>query len=96
MQQEQETLLIELPANTDFTIHNIPFGVFHLSTEGPEKARCASRVGDFIVDLAALEKDGHLSQADFASLTHTVFDGPTLNPFMDLTRAHWKSVRATI
>merc|ERR1712032_355369 len=67
MQQEQETLLVELPANTDFTIH-----------------------------IAALEKDGHLSQADFASLNHTVFDGPTLNPFMGLTRCHWKSVRATV
>lgn len=48
-------------ADSDFPVENLPYGVFHKSGETPCKARCATRVGDFVVDLAALEKAGLFS-----------------------------------
>ena len=96
MQVEAPQLVVDIPDNTDFTFWNIPFGVFHLKTEEPTQARCASRIGDFVIDLAQLEADGHLASGAFAEVKHQVFNKPTLNHFMDLSRAEWKSVRETL
>lgn len=46
---------ISIDADSDFSIHNIPFGVF--SQQGGEK-RCATRIGDTVVDLRALARKG--------------------------------------
>ena len=48
-------------ADSEFPVENLPYGVFHKSSESVDKARCATRVGDFVVDLAALEKAGLFS-----------------------------------
>lgn len=93
---EIESLAIQIPESTDFTIHNIPFGVFHLKSESPSKARCASRIGDFVIDLAALEADGHLASGAFGEAEGPFFNQRTLNSFMDLSRNEWKSVRETL
>ena len=38
------TPIVPIPSNSDFSIHNIPFGVFsHSST--PNIKKCASRIG---------------------------------------------------
>lgn len=94
--QEESNLAVTVPENSDFSIHNIPFGVFHLTGEDASTARCASRIGDFVIDLAALEADGHLKQGAFGAVEGTFFNQGTLNAFMDLSRAEWKSVRETI
>ena len=39
------------PKNTDFSIHNIPFGIVKSSSKNP---RVASRIGDYAIDLLAL------------------------------------------
>lgn len=52
---------ITYSAETEFPIENLPYGVFHLATETPCKARCATRLGEFVVDLAVLEKAGAFS-----------------------------------
>lgn len=89
--EAENALIIEVSADSDFTIQNIPFGVFHKAGEEPTAARCATRIGDWVIDLAALEADGHIKATDTP-----VFNKPTLNDFMDLSRTHWKAVRHTI
>ncbi len=93
----QAKTLIDIPADSDFSIHNIPFGVFHLKTETPDKARCATALGSHLVDLSWLEAHGHLNGALFgAHLGASYFNQPTLNKFMGLSKKHWEEVRATI
>ena len=46
---------ISIDADSDFSIHNIPFGVF--SQQGGEK-RCATRIGETVVDLRELARKG--------------------------------------
>lgn len=94
--QQESNLAVTVPENSDFSIHNIPFGVFHVTGECPSTARCASRIGDLVIDLAALEADGHLNQGAFGAVEGTFFNQTTLNAFMDLSRAEWKSVRETL
>ena len=88
---------IDIPADSDFSIHNIPFGVFHLKTEAPEKARCATALGNYLIDLSWLESHNLLNRVHFGT-HHGVkyFNEPTLNKFMGLTKKHWDEVRATI
>lgn len=48
---------LELPENTDFSIHNIPFGIVQSESKSP---RVASRLGDYAIDLLALYNLGLL------------------------------------
>lgn len=45
-------------ADCEFPIENLPYGVFHLKGEKPCQARGATKIGSFVVDLAALEQAG--------------------------------------
>lgn len=47
MEAASQTFL-QIPPNTDFSIHNIPFGVFS-TIQKPSDIRCASRIGEFNV-----------------------------------------------
>ena len=46
---------ISIPKDSDFSIHNIPFGI--ISLDGKRK-KVATRVGDQILDLEAVAKLG--------------------------------------
>jgi fumarylacetoacetase len=46
---------IPIDSESDFSIHNIPFGVF--SQQGSDK-RCATRIGETVVDLRELARKG--------------------------------------
>lgn len=48
-----------LPDRGEFSIHNIPFGVVSSPKGQPY---CASRIGDFILDLRRFAQYGHLKQ----------------------------------
>ena len=50
-----DTCLIEVPVDSDFTIYNLPFGVFKLNRDAP---RVGIAIGDFIVDLVKLSGFG--------------------------------------
>merc|ERR1719453_1446646 len=80
---------IEYAADSDFSIHNIPFGVFSTDGKGP---RCGSRIGDVVVDL------GQLNPHFVGSISSNVdvFDEPTLNGFMALGRTAWKETRTAL
>jgi len=44
-------MIIEIPENSDFSIHNIPFGIFSTKDKSP---RVGVAVGEHILDLAAV------------------------------------------
>ncbi len=52
---------LEIPENSDFSIYNIPFGVY--SDEQVQHHLC-TRIGDYIVDLYELSALGYLDDID--------------------------------
>lgn len=81
---------VEIGDHSDFTIHNIPFGVF--SHQG--ETRCGSRLGDFVIDLALLGEDGWFDDLPLGN--GSVFHQATLNPFLEMSKESWTSVRNRI
>ena len=75
-------------AGSDFPLNNLPCGVFSVGDEDP---RCGVAIGDFILDVAALESEGLLTLAD-----QPVFDVPFWNEFMELGAEAWADFRAQV
>jgi len=76
---------IPVPAGSDFTIYNLPYGAFDYRGN----AHLGVAIGERILDLCALAEAGLLSGVcDPALLT-----APTLNPFLAAGRDVWKKVR---
>jgi len=71
------------PFATDFTIQNLPYGVFRKGNEH----RIGVAIGDKVLDCATLADRGLLPE---------FFREPTLNTFMSQSRETWKEVRATL
>ena len=67
---------VEVPANSDFPIQNLPFGVFRVNGNAP---RPGSRIGDMVIDLKSLFVLGYFENLDF---TAEDFDTPSLNALM--------------
>lgn len=81
---------IEVSPQSDFTIHNLPYGIFSRTAEGERQVGVA--IGDWVIDLAALEKHGLLKLSD----QDTYFNQPTLNKFIESGKANWSKVRKTL
>ena len=81
---------INVAAESDFPIQNLPFGVF--STEFNPAPRVGVAIGEFILDLSILEHEG------FIDLAHArgVFAQGSINAFMALGPKLWSSTRARI
>ena len=77
--------------NSDFSIHNIPFGV---AVFNKEYIACATRIGDQVVDLATLYDFGFLEEIE--GLTENVFEAYTLNEFIELGKPVTSAVRLKI
>lgn len=75
-------------ATTDFPLNNLPCGVFSISDE---PARCGVAIGEFILDVSALEAEGLLKLAD-----HPLFDVPFWNEFMEAGPNVWAEFRAQV
>ena len=75
-------------AATDFPLNNLPCGVFSF---GDEDARCGVAIGDFILDVTALEAEGLLTLAE-----HPLFDVPFWNELMDQGAVVWDRFRADV
>ena len=69
-----------------FPIQNLPFGIF----EHRGATRAGVRIGDMVLDLAALQERGY-----FPTLP-PVFNSSTLNKFLSFGRPVWQEVRATV
>ncbi|KYG75644.1 MULTISPECIES: fumarylacetoacetase [Roseivirga] len=81
---------VEVPANSDFSIQNIPFGIFKTDSLGP---RAATAIGTQVLDLMVLEQNGYFEGLD---LPENIFAQPTLNAFMELGKAKTRAVRNKI
>lgn len=78
---------VPLPPLTDFTLANLPYGIFSLPGENP---RAGIALGDLIIDLPALERLGYLQGL---GLPEGIFEQATWNPFIALGALTWKNLR---
>lgn len=79
---------IEVPSGSDFSIHNLPYGIFSTPDTAP---RAGVAIGEYIVDLSVLEQVGLLPIKDTP-----VFNQSTLNEFIAQGPIHWQAVRAAV
>lgn len=87
MQSKTLKSFIHYSKDTHFPIQNIPFGVFYPRLDHTKTPRCATRIGDYAVDLAYFEKRGFFNGPLFTKLKEhgqTIFNHPALNNFMRL------------
>lgn len=82
---------VEYSADSDFSIHNIPFGV---AVFNKEYIGCCTRIGDQVVDLATLYDYGYFEEIE--GLIDNVFEAYTLNEFIELGKPVTNAVRLKI
>lgn len=80
-------MILNIPENSDFSIHNIPFGIFSTQDRSP---RTGVAVGEHILDLAAV------AELDVFEFNTAVFEKETLNDFISLGKLITKKVRRDI
>ena len=80
-------MIIDIPNNSDFSIHNLPFGIFSTADRSP---RAGVAVGEHILDLAAL------AEHDVFDFNTAVFEKDVLNDFISLGKDITKRVRKNI
>ncbi|MDO5768882.1 MAG: fumarylacetoacetase [Psychrobacter sp.] len=88
------TSFIEIEADSDFSIHNLPYGIFSLVRDGADdksQRRAGVAIGDQVLDLALLEAEGLLNLTG-----GPYFNQPTLNDFIDSGRDNWTRARQSI
>lgn len=78
---------VEVPANSDFPIYNLPLGIIkhkngHISA--------ATAVGHYVLDLSVLQKLNYFKDI---TLPAGIFEKNSLNDFMALGKPVWKLVR---
>jgi fumarylacetoacetase len=82
---------VEVGPESHFPIQNLPYGIF--STAIDPRPRAGVAIGEFVLDLAALEGAGLLAVAPAGA---RVFDRDTLNPFIALGRSAWTQARSRV
>ena len=80
---------VDVDPASDFPIQNLPYGVF--SSRDGLAPRVGVAIGNFVLDLWELERDGRLDVGELG-----VFSAPMLNPFMALGPNVWSRTRARI
>ncbi|MEM9077797.1 MAG: fumarylacetoacetase [Bacteroidota bacterium] len=80
-------MIINIPENSDFSIHNLPFGIFSTQDRSP---RAGVAVGEHILDLAAV------SELDVFDFNTAVFEKDVLNDFISLGKEITSKVRKDI
>nr|WP_297789380.1 fumarylacetoacetase [uncultured Allomuricauda sp.] len=80
-------MIIEIPENSDFSIHNIPFGIFSTQDRSP---RVGVAIGDHILDLAAV------AELDVFDFNTALLEKDTLNDFISLGKEITTRVRKKI
>jgi len=84
-----KTSWIKIDSSSDFSIHNIPFGIYGDATI---KHRACSAIGDYIIDLAELAKHGYLNNL----VSTEIFESKFLNDFIGLGKSTTNKVRERI
>ncbi len=80
-------MIIQIPKNSDFSIHNIPFGIFSSEDRSP---RMGIAIGEHILDLVMVAKLGVFS------FDIRVLEKATLNAFISLGKKVTSKVRSDI
>ncbi|AMN67176.1 fumarylacetoacetase [Psychrobacter sp. P11G5] len=80
---------LDIASDSDFSIHNLPYGIFSETADGKRRAGVA--IGEHVLDLAVLETEGLIKLEG-----GRYFDQPTLNAFIDSGRDNWTTARSTI
>lgn len=75
---------LNIPADTDFSIHNLPFGIFSVGKTAP---RVGVRIGDYVIDLEQLRKFGLLA------VPRNVCNQANLNAFINLGKNKTSAIR---
>ncbi|UOB19519.1 fumarylacetoacetase [Abyssalbus ytuae] len=78
---------INIPEDTDFTIYNIPFGIY---TNDDVNNHIATAMGNYVIDLDVLHKRGYFKDVD---LPEDIFQSRFLNPFINLGKEKTNAVR---
>src|SRR5688572_9461052 len=82
---------VKVEADSPFPIQNLPYGVFR-SGGGP--ARVGIAIGEFVLDLAALQESGLLPfERSGGGGDQAVFSQSSLNAFLSLGQTAWRQVR---
>jgi fumarylacetoacetase len=81
---------VEIPANSDFPIQNLPFGI--LSKNGGIK-KVGVAIGDYAIDLSALYDFGYFDLKDYS---HHHFENDYLNELLGLGKEKVRALRERI
>jgi fumarylacetoacetase len=81
---------VTVARDSHFPIQNLPYGVF--VTPANYTARIGVAIGDYVLDLAAVEQAGLLDVVPGERL----FNRPTLNPFIERGPDAWRRAREAI
>lgn len=85
---------ITIPEDSDFSLHNIPFGIF--KTPFNFETAC-TRIGDVVINLHELLESGAIDKwAAQYEVNLDVFSMPYLNPFIALGKAATSALRERI
>jgi fumarylacetoacetase len=82
---------VPMAAESHFPIQNLPYGVFRHPSGKP---RIGVAIGDFVLDVAALDAAGLLDLSSAPG--RRLFAGTTLNAFMAAGPAVWREARTVI
>ena len=81
---------IKVDPSSDFSIHNIPFGIF----SGPHgRKRIGTRLGDIVLDLEGIADLGIFSSLE---IDPDIFESTELNPFIGLGKSSTNGIRSII
>lgn len=83
--------MLSIPPNSDFSIHNLPYGIFSTSANPTKRAGVA--VGEYIIDLAVAQSLGFFAEL---SLPADIFLRPFLNDFIALGKATTGKLRSVL
>jgi fumarylacetoacetase len=81
---------LTISTDSDFSIYNIPFGIFQTSTISK---RPATRIGDFVIDLSQLKALGYFKSI---KIDQKVFEAFTLNELIGLGKETTSALRKCI
>lgn len=87
IQLSELTSWVDVPEDSDFSIYNIPFGVFKTGKSAP---RCCTAIGDYVVDLVVLAEHGFFNPTPVSPL---LFREETLNEFISMGKDYTSKVR---
>lgn len=81
---------VEVPKNSDFSIYNLPFGIFKNKKLSP---RIGIAIGDKIVDLSVLDQEGFFANM---FLPEGIFLKDSLNELIALGKVQTKKIRERV